>query len=138
VPEGYAGAIGEAALLGSPFDKATFLVPPDPGVVRELSKPESSRERKAREKVEREVEAERKAAEKHAAAKARGIARNTAGLAPILHGWDTLRCNHTSHVADAGGKLDTDGWSSRNSAAYPADMNLAQPLARYQFQRWQG
>ena len=52
----------------------------------------------------------------------------TAGLAPILHGWDTLRCNHTSHVADAGGKLDTNGWSSRTSAAYPADMNLA--LAR--------
>ena len=52
----------------------------------------------------------------------------TAGLAPILHDWDTLRCNHTSHAADAGGKLDTDGWSSRTSAAYPADMNLA--LAR--------
>ena len=52
----------------------------------------------------------------------------TAGLAPILHGWNTLRCNHTSHVADAGGKLDTNGWSSRTSAAYPADMNLA--LAR--------
>jgi hypothetical protein len=75
VPEGYAGAIGEAALLGSPFAEATFVVPPDPGVVLELSKPESSRERKAREKVEREAEAERKAAEKHAAAKARGIAR---------------------------------------------------------------
>ena len=45
----------------------------------------------------------------------------TAGLAPILHGWDTLRCNHTFHVADAGGKLDTDGWSFRISAAYPAD-----------------
>ena len=52
----------------------------------------------------------------------------TAGLAPILHGWDTLRCNHTSHAADAGGTLNTDGWSSRTTAAYPADMNLA--LAR--------
>ena len=51
-----------------------------------------------------------------------------AGLAPILHGWDILCCNRTSHVADAGGKLNTDGWSSRTSAAYPADMNLA--LAR--------
>ena len=52
----------------------------------------------------------------------------TVGLAPILHGWDAFRCNPTSHVADAGGKLDTDGWSSRTSAAYPADMKLA--LAR--------
>ena len=52
----------------------------------------------------------------------------TAGLAPILHGWNTLRCNHSSHVTDTGGTLNTDGWSSRTTATYPADMNLA--LAR--------
>ena len=74
VPEGYEGAVGEAALAGSAFAETAFEVPPDPGVVRTLQRVESAKDRKARERLEREVEADRVAAEKQKARDARRAA----------------------------------------------------------------
>ena len=70
---------GEAALVGSPFAEASYVVPPDPGDVEPLRKPETKAARIAREQQEaaaaesaRDAErAEKRRARKRQARKAR-------------------------------------------------------------------
>eukprot|EP00965_Chrysotila_dentata_P220593 6191877-Pleurochrysis_carterae.AAC.1 len=46
------------------------------------------------------------------------------GLAPSLQSLSSLRCEHTSHSALAGGTKSDTGWTSRHHAAYPPDFNF--------------
>eukprot|EP00965_Chrysotila_dentata_P125107 4134883-Pleurochrysis_carterae.AAC.1 len=47
----------------------------------------------------------------------------TPPIAVPLNNLQTLRCTHSTHHTHVGGQKHGDGWSSRNSAAYPPALN---------------
>eukprot|EP00965_Chrysotila_dentata_P122487 4048089-Pleurochrysis_carterae.AAC.2 len=47
------------------------------------------------------------------------------GLSPALSSLSNLVCQHTSHATQVGGtKLRDDAWTSRDTDAYPPDLNF--------------
>ena len=48
----------------------------------------------------------------------------TAGFDSQFEHLDELRCNHCDHEAQVGGTRKHGEWTSKDSSAYPADLNL--------------